>query len=320
MPEWTCSIRSSPVPAGGSARSAPRLRLRYLRVGGSLATGRPLPRPVVDRFDLHTAFLGHAPLGGQVLQRVDRGAPHVVRVGRAQALRENIPHARALQDRAHRAARDHPGSRGGGLEEDAARAVVPHDLVRARAAGQRNLHHASARGLDGLAHCLAHFVGLAGGDPHPSLPVADRDERVEPEPSAPLHDLGDAVDRDHVFEQAVAFALTLTPIAALAAPAAAAAAPPAAPAAPATPATPATPTTPAASAASAASAARPFLHRRFATRMRRLGLLTHARCAGCGDRGRGRGRDFTLLIYRHQNSNPPLRAPSARALTRPWYW
>src|SRR2546430_792137 len=108
MPEWTCSIRSSPVPAGGSARSAPRLRLRYLRVGGSLATGRPLPRPVVDRFDLHTAFLGHAPLGGQVLQRVDRGAHHVVRVGRAQALRENIPHARALQHRAHRAARERP--------------------------------------------------------------------------------------------------------------------------------------------------------------------------------------------------------------------
>src|SRR5437899_137179 len=175
----------------------------------------------------------------------------------------------------------------GGSARSAARAVVPPDLVRDRAAGQRNLHHASARGLDGLAHCLAHFVGLAGGDPHASLPVADRDERVEPEPSAPLHDFGDAVDRDHVFEQAVAFALTLTPIAALAAPAAAAAAPPAAPAAPATPATPATPAASTTSAASAASAARPFLHRRFATRMRRLGLFTHARCAGCGDRGPG---------------------------------
>src|SRR2546428_7465523 len=287
MPEWTCWIRSSPAPAGGSARSAPRLRLRYFRVGGCLATGRSLPRPVVDRFDLHAALLGHAPLGSQVLQRVDRRAHHVVRVGRAQALRENIPHARALQPRAHRAARDHPGSRGGGLEEDAACAVVPHDLVWDRAAGERNLHHASARGLDGLAHSFAHFVGLAGRDPNPSLPVAHRDKRVEPEPSAALDDFGDAVDRDHVFEQAVAFALTLAPVAALAAPPAAAAATPAAPPAPPAPPAPtpsAPPATPATPPPPPPSPARPFLDRRLPARMRRHRRFTHHPCAGC--RGR----------------------------------
>src|SRR2546425_418803 len=65
-------------------------------------------------------------------------------------------------------------------------------------------------------------------------------------------------------------------------------------------------------------------------RPRALGLLPRAGGAGRRGRGGGRGlgggrggrggRDFALLICRHQNSNPPLRAPSARALTRPWYW
>src|SRR5207245_4360159 len=40
------------------------------------------------------------------------------------------------------------------------------------------------------------------------------------------------------------------------------------------------------------------------------------------DRRRGRlgGGRLALRIVHHQNSNPPLRAPSATAFTRPWYW
>ena len=34
----------------------------------------------------------------------------------------------------------------------------------------------------------------------------------------------------------------------------------------------------------------------------------------------GGGRCRLLLFVGHQNSNPPLRAPSATAFTRPWYW
>src|SRR5207249_3553752 len=56
--------------------------------------------------------------------------------------------------------------------------------------------------------------------------------------------------------------------------------------------------------------------RRLAARMRRFGLFAHPRRA----RRRSRRRHDALLICRHQNSNPPLRAPSATALTRPWYW
>src|SRR6266516_3942483 len=227
MPECTCLMCRSPFPTGGSARSTPRLRLRYFRVGGFLATSRPLPRPVVNRLHLDAALFGHPPLRGQVLQRIDGRAHHVVRVGRAQALGENIAHARALEYGAHRAARDHAGPRRGGLQEHPARAMVPHDLVRDGAARERHFHHAPARGFHGFAHRLTHFVGFAGRDADPPLPIADRDQRVEPEPPATLDDLGDAVDRDHVLDQAVAFALALTAVAALTA------APPAPPPAPA---------------------------------------------------------------------------------------
>src|SRR5438132_10344379 len=78
-----------------------------------------------------------------------------------------------------------------------------------RAAGQRHLHHLAARGLHRLTHRLADLVRFPGRDPDAALSVADRDERVESEAPAALHDLGDAIDRDHVLNQAVALALPL---------------------------------------------------------------------------------------------------------------
>src|SRR5204862_3192666 len=142
----------------------------------------------------------------------------------------------------------------------------------------------------GLADGLAHLVRLAGGDADVPLPVAHGDQRVEAEPPAALDDLGDAVDGDHVLEDAVAFARRAI-VATLPA-AAAATTPPAAPAA----------TTAAALApATAAATATGGLH---------VPLL---------DRRRGRlgGGRLALRIVHHQNSNPPLRAPSASAFTRP---
>src|SRR5438094_75819 len=231
-------MRSASPPGGGSCRSAPRLRLRYFRVGGSLATGRPLPGPVMDRLQLDATLLGYAPLRGEVLQGVERGADHVVRIGRAQALREDVAHARALEHGAHRASRDHTGSGCGGLQQHPTRAVVPDDLVRDGAAGERHLHHAPARGLDRLAHRLAYLVSLPGRDADPSLPIADGHERVEPEAPAALDDFGDAVDRDHVLDETIPFALPLATVAALAAPPRPAPAPSPAPPPPPPPPTP----------------------------------------------------------------------------------
>src|SRR6266566_4078165 len=146
MPERTCRIRSSPLPGGGSGRSRPGLRLRYFRVGGSLAMGHFLARPVRDGLELDAALLGDTPRCREVLQE----------------------HA--------------PG------------AVVTDDFVRDGRARERDLDQATAGGFDRLAHRLAHLVRLAGGDPDAPLPVAHRDERVEAEAPAALHDLRDAVD------------------------------------------------------------------------------------------------------------------------------
>src|SRR5256886_4656085 len=69
--------------------------------------------------------------------------------------------------------------------------------------------HLAARGLHRLTHRLADLVRFPGRDPDAALSVADRDGRVESEATAALHDLGNAIDRDPVLDQAVALALPL---------------------------------------------------------------------------------------------------------------
>src|SRR5256886_14479947 len=89
IPERTWRIRSGPLPGGGSTRSRPGLRLRYFRVGGSLAMHGLLPGLVVDGLELHAALPRHVTRRGEVLQAVECGPYHIMRVGRAQALRED---------------------------------------------------------------------------------------------------------------------------------------------------------------------------------------------------------------------------------------
>src|SRR5689334_20308901 len=168
---------------------------------------RSLSRLVVDLLHLDAAFLGDAPRRSEVLQAVHRRPHHVMRIGGAQALGQDVAHTGALEHRPHRAPRDHAGTGGGGLEQHPARAVVTHDLVRDGAAGERDLHEPAPRGLHGFAHGLADLVRLPGGDAHLALPVAHGDEGVEAEAPAALHDFGDAIDGDDVFDDAVALAL-----------------------------------------------------------------------------------------------------------------
>src|SRR5256884_9816985 len=117
--------------------------------------------------------------------------------------------------RAHRSAGDDAGPRRGRLQKHTPGAVVPDDFMRDGRARERHLDHAATRGLDGLAHRLAHLVRLAGGDPDASLPVAHGDERVEAEAPAALHDLRDAVDGNDVLDEPVALALPLARVAPL---------------------------------------------------------------------------------------------------------
>src|ERR1051326_1199554 len=190
---------------------------------------------VVDRLDLHAALASHVTGRREVLQGVEGGPYHIMRVGRAEALREDVAHAGALQHRAHRATGDDPGPRRRGLQEHAAGAVMTDDLVRDRRPRERHFHHPTARRLHRLAHGFADLVRLARRDADMPVPVAHGDERVEAEPPAAFHHLGHAVDRDDVLDQPVALPLALTRIAPLAAASPAAAATPPTPTAPPSP-------------------------------------------------------------------------------------
>src|SRR2546426_477005 len=182
IPERACRIGSWALAGGGSGRSRPGFRLRYFRVGGSLAMGHFLARPVRDGLELDAALFGDAPRRREVLQRVQRGPHHVVRVGGAEALGEDVAHAGTLQHRAHRAAGDDPGPGRGRLQEHAPRAVVTDDFVRDGRARERDLDQATAGGFDRLAHRLAHLVRLAGGDPDAPLPLPPHSRLRHPEP------------------------------------------------------------------------------------------------------------------------------------------
>src|SRR5712671_7271653 len=201
-------MRSLPFPGGGITGSRPDLRLRYFRVGGSLPMRNHafLAGTVMDRLELNAALARDAARRGQPFQAIEGRANHVVRIGRAQALGQDVPDPRAFQHGAHRPSRDHAGSRCSRLEEHPTRAVFADDLVRNRPAGQRNFVHVAARGLDGLADRFADLVCLAGRDSDLPLAIADGDQGVEAEAPAALHDFRHTIDRDDVLDHAVALA------------------------------------------------------------------------------------------------------------------
>src|SRR6185436_9227920 len=89
-----------------------------------------------------------------------------------------------------------------GLEHHLARAEVADDQVRHRAAlGDRYAKHGLLRNLAGLADRVRHFVGLAESDADLPLGIADRDDGVEREAPATLHDLGAAIHLNHALRE-----------------------------------------------------------------------------------------------------------------------
>src|SRR3954471_19670116 len=77
----------------------------------------PLPRLVGDLVQLDTALPRDLPGRYQGAQTVHRSPHHVVRIGRAQALGQDVGNAGALQDRPYRAAGYDAGTGGRGLEQ-----------------------------------------------------------------------------------------------------------------------------------------------------------------------------------------------------------
>src|SRR6266550_8135555 len=277
LPDRTCLMRSFPFPTGGNTGSRPVLRLRYFRVGGSLPMRDHafLAGAVRNGIELHAALARDAPRRRQTLQAVQGRPHHVVRIGRAQALGQDVPDPGAFEHRAHRSTRDHARTRGRRLEQHPARAVLPDDLVRNRAAGERYFGHVAARGFDGLPHRFADLIRLARRDPDLTFTIPHRHQCVEGETATTLHDFRHAIDRDDVLDDAIALALAIAAVAPLttAAPASAAATAPPAPPAP---------------ALTARAARGPVFHRR--------------RCLSCrwnvrrGDVGR---RFWTFLLFFH---------------------
>ena len=102
----------------------------------------------------------------------------------------------ALDDGAHRAARDDARSLRSRLEEHPPAAEVAERLVRDRHAVERHPEDVLPRLVVPLADRLGHLVGLAEADADVTRLVADDDERAEAEAPPALDDLRDAVDVD----------------------------------------------------------------------------------------------------------------------------
>src|SRR5258705_332449 len=107
-------MRSFPFPTGGNTGSRPVLRLRYFRVGGSLPMRDHafLAGAVRYGVELPPALARDAPRRRQTLQAVPGRPPHVVRIGRAQALGQDVPDPRTFEHPPHRSTPDHPRTPG----------------------------------------------------------------------------------------------------------------------------------------------------------------------------------------------------------------
>src|SRR6266550_875303 len=155
---------------------------------------RGLTRDAADQLDPAPP----AELFGRVeaAERLDRRPRHVDRVCRAVDLGKDVADTGRLDDRPHRAAGDHAGALGRGLEHHLAGRELDVDLVRDRRPDHRDLDEILLRVLDALADRLRHFAGLAEACTDVTGAVTDDDDRAEAEPPAALDDLGDAVDLD----------------------------------------------------------------------------------------------------------------------------
>src|SRR4051794_29437899 len=162
------------------------------------------------------------PRAGRARQRREGRLDHVVRVGRAGALGDDVTHAQRLEHRAHRAASDDAGTGGGRPQKDPAGAELADDVVVQRPAfPHRHADHGPLRLLGRLADRLRHLARLAGAPADPALLVAHDDERREAEAPAAFDHLGDAVDGDELVLQLVAVRPLLPVLAAAVAPTAA---------------------------------------------------------------------------------------------------
>ena len=247
--------------------------------------------------DLLAAALRDRLRAGLLAERLEGRADHVVGVGRADRLGHHVGDAQALEHGAHRAAGDDAGAGRSRADIDAAGAEMADAvMVQGAAVAQRHADHRLLGRRGRLGDRLGHLARLAVAEAGPALAVADDDQSREAEALAALHRLGDAVDVDELLDQLLAaFVVAAAAAAAIVATAAAAAVAAAAP-----------PRPPRA----------PRSRRRGSRRAASAGARLGRRSAGPAP-ARPASRGLVGFVSHHQNSNPPSRAASASALTRP---
>src|SRR6266851_1095372 len=174
--------------------------------GGLVATAEKVA-------DLLAAAGGDHARRVELLQRLERRLDHIVRVGRADRLGNDVLDAERLEHRAHRAAGDDAGAGRGGAQGHLAGAEAALDVVMQRAAvAQRHPDQPALGGLGRLADRLGHLARLAGAVADAAALVADDDDRGEGEAPAALHHLRHAIDGDQLVGQFVVLvAITVAP-------------------------------------------------------------------------------------------------------------
>ena len=193
LPIWVTRTRLlaiSHLPAPGHPRSA-ALRSRRPRISPTF-----LPRRAATARGRRACS-----------ERVEGRLDHVVRVRRADRLRDDVLHAQRLEDRTHRTAGDDAGAR------PAPRAGRPGR----RRSGPRRRGAACGPRAAARGSCCAWPARSPCGSPpaprapcravaDPALAVADDDQRGKAEAPAALHHLGDAVDADQLLDELAALA------------------------------------------------------------------------------------------------------------------
>nr|GFC72483.1 hypothetical protein [Tanacetum cinerariifolium] len=155
--------------------------------------------------DLLAATLRDGLGRGLLAKGLERGADHVVRVGRADRLGHHIGNAERFEDGAHRATCDDAGALRRRAKRHAAGTEVAVTIMMQRATlAERDADHRLLGSCRRLGDGFRHFACLAMTKADPALAVAHDDQRREAEALAALHRLRDAVDVNQLLDQLLA--------------------------------------------------------------------------------------------------------------------
>src|SRR5712691_4014375 len=153
-------------------------------------------------------------LVSKLLERLERGLDHVVRIGGAEGLGQNVLNSSRLENCAHRPTGDHARTIRGRFEKDSSRSVMTDRRVRNRRAAHGDGDHVLLGDLDPLLDRCRNFLGLPRSKADVSLTVADDHQGAESEVLSALDDLRHAVDVDDLVDHSALGPLALATVAA----------------------------------------------------------------------------------------------------------